>query len=345
MHWHPSEFPPPTDAPGLAAFWIGRDPVLVWGDGHVRWGAEAGRPAGDAVVDGALCPSGEALILLTGDARLVRLRADLRVEPLADLGGAWADRLAVDPVARRIAVATSSEVLVLDAGDGAVVARVRPPRAPTALFLRSQGDRQAAALRSLSLAVAHGGGVSIHDLSGAGRPDRLQEAPGGHFGVTISPDGRFALAASSEPALVGWRLGDGQPFRMGGYPEAPTGLSWVAGGQFLATTGGPAALLWPFAGADGPMGARAQMHRSRLGLVTAVASARKLLAVGWADGGVDMIDTGAGRAWMAGGPEPPEDLEGDPRASPQRVVSVALAPDGKAVAWVREDGTGGTARP
>src|SRR3546814_18366161 len=61
-----------------------------------------------------------------------------------------------------------------------------------------------------------------------------------------------------ETALHGWKL-DGKPgearhMRMTGYPAKVKSLSWSAKGKWLASSGAPAAIVWPFQGKDGPMG-------------------------------------------------------------------------------------------
>ena len=57
-----------------------------------------------------------------------------------------------------------------------------------------------------------------------------------------------------ENALHGWKLADGKHMRMTGYPAKVKSLSWSAKGKWLASSGAPAAILWPFQAKDGPMG-------------------------------------------------------------------------------------------
>jgi hypothetical protein len=42
--------------------------------------------------------------------------------------------------------------------------------------------------------------------------------------------------------------------RMSGYPAKVKSLSWSAKGKWLASSGAPAAIVWPFQAKDGPMG-------------------------------------------------------------------------------------------
>ncbi|MGO7917527.1 hypothetical protein ACC702_40105, partial [Rhizobium ruizarguesonis] len=41
--------------------------------------------------------------------------------------------------------------------------------------------------------------------------------------------------------------------RMTGYPSKVKSLSWSVKGNWLASSGAPAAIVWPFQGKDGPM--------------------------------------------------------------------------------------------
>ena len=66
-------------------------------------------------------------------------------------------------------------------------------------------------------------------------------------GVTWSPDARFLVSSMQENALHGWRLvPDKAHMRMSGYPSKTRSFSWSHDGQFLATSGAEAAIIWPF---------------------------------------------------------------------------------------------------
>lgn len=323
-------------APALLALWLQDTPVVVWGSGVVTAGQRAARPHGEAaILDAAPCPGGQAVLTLGADCVVRRVTASLASTPLFAIGAGFADRIVSDAASGLVAIATSRTVEVRVAATGDVLAVITPPRAPTALVLSTGTAR-----RQRQLAVAHGGGVSLYDLDSAAAAPVLLEAPGGHSGVALSPDGAFVLASSAEPALIGWRLADGQGFRMGGYPARPDGLVWMPDGA-LATTGGPAVLIWPFVAPDGPMGQSARMLRPRMGMLTAVAPRRNRIAAGWSDGGVDVVDTATGRSAHVAGTPPPQELDFDPRRTPNRVTTLAFSHDGRALAWGREDGRGG----
>ena len=90
-----------------------------------------------------------------------------------------------------------------------------------------------------------------------------------------------------ENALHGWRLKDGKHMRMTGYPAKVKSMSWSARGKWLASSGAPAAIVWPFAGKDGPMG-KAPLELGTRGdtSVTTVAChpTDEVVAIGYADG-------------------------------------------------------------
>jgi hypothetical protein len=86
----------------------------------------------------------------------------------------------------------------------------------------------------------------------ASRPS--SNGPGAHTGITFSPDGNFVVTTMQENALHGWKLADGKHMRMTGYPAKVKVLSWSPKGRWLASSGAPAAIVWPFQAKDGPMG-------------------------------------------------------------------------------------------
>lgn len=140
--------------------------------------------------------------------------------------------------------------------------------------------------KGLRIALARYDGATLYFAGTDAAPTEL-EWKGAHTDVTFSPDGRFLVTVMQENALHGWRLDDGKHMRMTGYPGKVKSFSWSAKGRHLATSGAPAAILWPFTGRDGPMG-KAPLELGTRGdtMVTAVAChpTDDMLAIGYADG-------------------------------------------------------------
>lgn len=208
---------------------------------------------------------------------------------------------------------------------------LRPPKGPTALAFTHDGQE---------LAVTHSGGVSLFELSSG---DLVQEIPcaGGPISVAYGADDAFLFVGLSEPALAGWRLQDGQAFKMGGYPAKPRHLVQNKTGSVLLTSGGPALLAWPIVAGKGPMGQSAGVYRPRLGLVTCVAVHDARALVGWSDGGVDQVDLSSGKTGFLTGPRPRTELLDDPRKMRRSILSLAFHASGKRFAYVGEDGSFG----
>ena len=155
------------------------------------------------------------------------------------------------------------------------------------------------ARKGLRIAVARYNGVTLHWVGTNGAPVDL-DWKGAHTGVTFSPDGRFLVTTMQENALHGWKL-DGKPgearhMRMTGYPAKVKSLSWSVKGKWLASSGAPAAIVWPFSAKDGPMGKAPLELGTRANImVTQVAfhPAEEVLAIGFVDGmilGVRIVD-------------------------------------------------------
>jgi hypothetical protein len=159
--------------------------------------------------------------------------------------------------------------------------------------------------------------------------------------VAYGVDDSFLFVGLSEPALAGWRLQDGQAFKMGGYPAKPRHLVQNNTGSVLLTSGGPALLAWPIVAGKGPMGQSAGVYRPRLGLVTAIAIHEARALVGWSDGGVDQVDLSSGKAGFLAGTRPRTELLDDPRKMRRSILSLAFYASGKRFAYVGEDGSFG----
>jgi WD40 repeat protein len=116
-------------------------------------------------------------------------------------------------------------------------------------------------------------------------PDRL-DWKGSHLDITWSPDARFVITSMQENALHGWRLPEKQHMRMSGYPAKSRSLSWSHDGNWLATSGADACIVWPFGSKEGPMGKAPRECGVRPARVSAVAChpGALVIAIGYEDG-------------------------------------------------------------
>ena len=64
--------------------------------------------------------------------------------------------------------------------------------------------------------------------------------------------------------------------QMGGYPAKVKSLTFLFNGLLMATSGSQGAVVWPFAGSNGPMGKQAsEVAFDDKGMTSRVAAARK----------------------------------------------------------------------
>jgi WD40 repeat protein len=212
--------------------------------------------------------------LLTGgdDGRVVAVRADGGLEEIADEKGRWIDALAL----RGKAYAWSAGKQVRARDETGAVKTWSAPTTARGLSFQPKGFR---------LAATHYNGATLWFPKVEGDPQTL-EWKGAHLDATFSPDGRFLVTSMQENALHGWRLADSRNMRMTGYPAKTRSLSWSHDGQWLATSGADAAVVWPFKDKDGPMGKAPRECGVRQARVTRVAFHPKALvvAIGYADG-------------------------------------------------------------
>jgi WD40 repeat protein len=295
--------------------------AFALGDGQVRWEDGRAVTAHDgAILCAAAHPSGEGLVTGGDDGRLVWARRD-GVEVIAELAGRWIDALAVAPDSSLVAFAAGREVHVRDTAEPAFARRFTHERSVAGLALDAKGRR---------LAAATYGGVALWWARIAEQKPVMMRWAGSHVAAAFSPDGKFLVSSMQENALHGWRLADGRDMRMGGYPAKVKSLVFLSDGAWLATSGAPGAVLWPFAGASGPMGKQAGEIGFQDGALTARAAGEgELLAAGLDDGRVWACDLAS------------QDLRflKDQRGAPITALAVSA---GK-VAWGDEAGGAGLA--
>lgn len=303
------------DPAGEAAFALG--------DGQVRWEGGAGVRAHEGAILCAVPHPGGGLLSGGDDGRVVWSRPQ-GAEVLAQApAGRWIDCLAAAPSQGLIAFGVGREAHVRDLADPAFARTFAHERSIADLAFDPKGRRLASA--------TYGGAALWYARIADQKPVMLRWA-GSHIAVAFSPDGRFLISSMQESALHGWRLSDARDMRMGGYPAKVKSLAFLDGGRMLATSGANGVVVWPFAGADGPMGKQAmELGFDQTALVTRVAAE--------ADGQVLAAGLDDGRVWAAhltnGRREEIKAEKGPP------ITALALGA-GK-VAWGDEEGGAGVA--
>lgn len=268
----------PIEAAGyiVHAGFMGDMPVFATGDGAVYRDEE--RVAVHAGGLLAALPTARGLLTGGDDGRVVLTPAAGDAAVVAERPGKWIDRVATGPTGA-VAFAAGRTVWVVE--PKGVTHELQQPRAVGGLFYLPKGNR---------LAIATYGGVRLVYPGTAGDPTLL-DWKGSHVGVTASPDGKFIISIMQENAMHGWRLSDGQHMAMSGYPAKIRNVSWSVKGRYLASTGAPAAILWPFLTKDGPLGKQPLQLGARRELATQVAChpAEEVVAVGYSDGMILLV--------------------------------------------------------
>ncbi len=264
----------------VGAAFLGGVPTLALGNGRVLlFGENECQAVAAHPESGLLCFAPMADKLVTGgdDGRIVVTAVDATTKVLADEKGTWIDALA----------ARADGALVWACGRNL---RTRDPKgAVKSVQLASVARGVAFMPKGYRVAASQYNGVALWFPNAAAPPDILAWK-GAHLDVTVSPDGRFAVTSMQENALHGWRLDDRKDMRMSGYPAKTRSLSWSGDGQWLATSGAEACVVWPFQGRDGPMGKAPRECGVRPAKVTCVAFHPKALvvAIGYEDGWIMM---------------------------------------------------------
>jgi WD40 repeat protein len=311
------------DAYVAAALFAQEGAAFALGDGTVRFEDGTVVQAHDgAILSAVLHPSGEGLLTGGDDGRVAWSRPG-GAEVVAEARGRWIDALDASPASGLIAFAGGRDLFVRDAADPAFERRFAHERTVAGVAFDPRG---------LKLAAATYGGVVLRFARIAEQQGQMLRWAGSHIAVVFSPDGKFLISAMQENDLHGWRLADAKSLRMGGYPSKVKSLAFLAKGALMATAGANGAVVWPFAGANGPMGKEAvEIGFDQNALVTRVAAQPQgsHLVAGLSDG----------RVWVA-------ELQGQGlkflKAEKGPAISaLAVSPDGRRAAWGDEDGGAG----
>lgn len=272
----PTVAPLDLDGHCLAAVFLNNVPHFALADGAVHR-LDHGHKTVEAN-DGLLATFHDAANdrLITGgeDGKVFAVKSEGVVEQLAEAGKKWITSIAAGPQG---AVAyASGKIAYVRFSDGKLKEFVHPRSVEGIAF----------APKGMRIGIARYNGATLHFPAADGKPTDLEWA-GAHTGITFSPDGNFLVTTMQENALHGWKLADGKHMRMSGYPAKVKSLSWSAKGKWLASSGAPAAIVWPFQAKDGPMG-KAPLELGTRGnsMVTCVAChpSQDVVAIGYEDG-------------------------------------------------------------
>ncbi len=268
----------PLDLEGhcIAAAFVGDIPHFALADGIVHRLDHGHKSA--AVHDGLLCAvvslDGGSLLSGGEDGKIVKLSPDGTINVLAEAGSKWITSIAAGPQgAVAYAIGRTATVRFADG-------KVRSTECPRSV------EGVAFAPKGMRLGIARYNGATLTFPATDGKPAELEWA-GAHTGIAFSPDGNYLVTAMQENALHGWKLSDGKNMRMSGYPAKIKSMSWSPRGRWLATSGAPAAIVWPFTGKDGPMGkAPVELGTRGDSMVTSVAChpTQEVVAIGFQDG-------------------------------------------------------------
>jgi len=272
----PTVAPLDIDGHCLAAVFLNDIPHFAFADGAVHRLDHGHKTvqANDGLLCTALDAAANRLVTAGEDGKVFSVKADGTVEELASAGRKWITSVAAGPQGA-VGYGAGRNAFVRFA-DGKVK-EFAHPRSVEGIAFAPKGMR---------IAVARYNGATLHFPAADGKPTELEWA-GAHTGATFSPDGAFLVTTMQENALHGWKLADGKHMRMSGYPAKVKSLSWSTKGKWLASSGAPAAIVWPFQGKDGPMG-KAPLELGTRGdaMVTCVSChpSEEVVAIGYDDG-------------------------------------------------------------
>lgn len=270
----------------------------------------------------SIAPDAAPTGFLTGgdDNSLRRIAADGTVSELAK-GRRWIEHITTwaGDKGGVIAFASGKQVELRDAAGCDTLKVLEHPSTVSGIVFDAKGKR---------IAASHYNGASMWFVQAKVDNPRQLEWKGSHIGIAIHPTGEALVTSMQESELHGWRLSDGHNMRMSGYPSKVQSMAFTRNGKWLVTSGADTIVMWPFFG-GGPMGKPPAEAGGIPGIMcthVACHPVHDIVAAGFADGAVLMVDTNAQRLL-------PVSMAGE-----GAVTALAFSPDGCALAFGTEDG-------
>ena len=312
------------DAQVTAALFDATGAIFALGDGSVRFDSGEFNAAHDgAILCAAVHPSRDGIVTGGDDGRVVWHRRGEAGLLAIGANGLWVDAIDCAADTGLIAFSAGKTLSVIDAKDAGFRRDFVHERTVSGVAFDPKGRR---------IATSTYGGACLWYARIADQKPTMLKWAGSHTSVTFSPDGAFVITAMQDSQLHGWRLKDAKDLRMGGYPSKIRSVSFLSKGSLMATSGAQGAVLWPFVGANGPMGREAtEIGYDSASLVTQVASRPEhgLLVAGLNDG----------RVWLADPAAQGLNMLKAEKGSP--IVALAMSRDAARVAWADEEGNAG----
>jgi WD40 repeat protein len=260
----------------VAVGFLGKVASFALADGSVVLVGDSGRTRVPVFADATLLAAAHNAnigVFGSDDGKIASVDRHGTVNVLADENGTWIDAIAL----------RADGVMAWSAG---TTVRSRDANAETRSFVAPSTVRGLAFYpKGYRLAASHYNGVSLWYPNVEATPEILSWK-GSHLDITVSRDGRFIITAMQENALHGWKLPEKKDMRMTGYPGKSRSLSWSHDGNWLATSGAQACIIWPFQSKTGPMGQSPRECGVRSARVSCVAfhPSALVVSIGYEDG-------------------------------------------------------------
>ncbi|MEM1224163.1 MAG: WD40 repeat domain-containing protein [Planctomycetota bacterium] len=119
------------------------------------------------------------------------------------------------------------------------------------------------------LAAVANRGMTLH-LSGAAEQPRKFLWNGSSLVVSWRPNAKHIVTGEQDATVHYWHVDSGRGAQIRGYSSKVQHLSWHTSGQWLATGGGSAIVLWD-CGSDGPVGRQPTQLEARSSKLTTIA--------------------------------------------------------------------------